>query len=91
MLCLCILFREHATPSFSPEPSRSDSRSRFPVIPLVCRRRPECRMNRKQQVNQPVPAVQPSEGRRHGSTWVLWHGELVVEQATGDGLTGLRA
>lgn len=56
VLCLCILLREHATPSFSPELSRSDSRSRFPVTPLVCRS-PECWMNRKLQVNQPIPAV----------------------------------
>lgn len=90
MLCLCILLREHATPSFSPDPSRSDSRSLFPAIPLVCRRSPEHWANRKQQVNRPVPAVPPSEGRRRGSTWVLWDGELVVEVTTGDGLTGLR-
>lgn len=90
MLCLCILLREHATASFSAEASRSDSRSLFPVTPLVCRSSPGCWMTKKQQVNQPVSAVPPSGGQRCSSTWVLRHGELVVEQTTGDGLTGLR-
>lgn len=44
----------------------------------------------RKQVNQPIPAVQPCKGRQLSSTWVLWHGELVVEQTTGDCLAGLR-
>lgn len=41
-LCLCILCTEQDAGSSSLNPSRSDSRSRFPVmLPLVCRRSPE--------------------------------------------------